>query len=249
MPDPEEKDIDFLMHDWPFQPGVISARLIKAHDGREVMQMRIEMGVLQMETDGRPDGERPGGFETYLDYLNSLIVLQGDDFALADENCMEIDREFLQFYHRRICCLALREFRRAVADAEHTLALMDFVVRWSTHQDWTLSHEQYRPFVQFHRIQAGALAALQESGPEAAIESINSGLDQIRQAFVKLESEEQFEEDELVGHLMEMKESLRQEYKLGKTLSEQLADAVSSEQYERAAKLRDEIARRENGGH
>ena len=55
MPDPQ--DIDFLLHDWPFQPGVISARLIDAGDGREVMQMRIEMGVLQMETTGRPDGE------------------------------------------------------------------------------------------------------------------------------------------------------------------------------------------------
>jgi hypothetical protein len=248
MPDPDFQDIDFLIGDWPFQPGVISARLVKARDGREVMQMRIEMGVLQMETDGRPDGERPGGFETYLDYLNSLI-LHSDDFALTDERCLEIDREFLQFYHRRICCLALREFRRAENDAVHTLALMDFVVRWSTHEEWTLSHEQYRPFVMFHRVQAGALAALQESGPEAAIEAIGAGLEQIREVFVKNDAEEQFEEDELANHLREMKESLRQEYKVGKTLAEQLADAVSSEQYERAAKLRDEIARREHGGH
>ncbi len=43
---------------------------------------------------------------------------------------------------------------------------------------------------------------------------------------------------------MEMRESLRKEYKVGKTLDERLADAVASEQYELAAQLRDELARR-----
>ena len=247
MPDPQ--DIDILLTEWPFQPGVISARLVTAGDGREVMQMRIEMGVLQMETTGRPDGEHPGGFETYLDYLHSLILHLDEAFALNEEQCMEIDREFVQFYHRRICCLALREFRRAVDDAEHTMALMDFVVNWSADQDYTLSHEQYRPFVLFHRVQAGALAALQESGPEAAIEAINGGLEQIRQLYIKLEAEEQYDQDELVNQLVQMKESLREEYQVGKTLSEQLADAVSAEEYERAAKIRDEIARRQGGQH
>jgi hypothetical protein len=237
------------LNEWPFQPGVISARMVQASDGREVMQMRIEMGVLQMEIAARPDGERPGGFETYLDYLNSMILHNVEAFSLNEEQCLEIDREFVQFYHRRICCLALREFRRAAADAEYTLSLMDFVVSWSSNQEYTLSHEQYRPFVMFHRIQATALAVLQDSTPEAAIEEINRGLEDLRQLYIKLEAEEQYEQDELVNQLVQMKESLREEYKVGKTLNEQLADAVSAEEYERAAKIRDEIARREGGRH
>lgn len=44
-----------------------------------------------------------------------------------------------------------------------------------------------------------------------------------------------------------MKESLRQEYHVGKTLAEQLADAVATEEYERAARLRDEMAQRRHG--
>lgn len=246
---PDAQDIDFLLSEWPFQPGVISARLIKAGDGREVMQMRIEMGVLQLETVGRPDGEHPGGYETYLDYLNSLIVHRGEAFTLSDEQCLEIDREFVQYYHRRVCCLALREFRRAVNDANHTLSLMDFVVNWSSDEEYTTSHEQYRPFVMFHRTQAAALASLQESTPEAAIEEINQGLEQLRELYIKLEVEEQFEQDELVNQLVQMKESLREEYHVGKTLGEQLADAVSAEEYERAAKIRDEIAKRQGGRH
>lgn len=240
----EPRDIDAILGEWPFKPGAIAARSIRAGDGREVLQMRIEMGVLQMEVSGRPDGERPGGAGTCLDWLKKLVRRQAGDFVLTDEHRMELDREFLQFYHRRICCLALRQFARAVADADHTLALIDFAAKYSTDPQWSASHEQYRPFVLFHRIQATALLTLQEAGPEAAIESINAGLEQMRGLFAKLGTEEEFDRDELVGQLAVMKESLREEYQLGKTLAEQLAEAVASEEYERAARLRDQIARR-----
>jgi hypothetical protein len=242
---PQRQDIDFILRKWLFQPGAVAARLVEASDGRKVMQMRVEMGVLQMETTGRPDGVRPGGSETYLDYLNAQHVHKGESFALTEEDNIEVDREFMQFYHRRMCCLALREFRQAVADADHTLALMDFVAHWSTDMEWTLSHEQYRPFVIFHRAQAAALAEVQESNPEAAIEEINLALERIREVFVKVEAEEQFDHDELVNQLNQLKESLRHEYGVGRTLTEQLDDAVAAEQYERAARLRDEIAKRQ----
>jgi hypothetical protein len=253
----ERHDIDFIFREWPYQPGVVSARLVRARDGREVLQMRIEMGLLQMETTGRPDGERPGGAETYLEFLKREMAgasqtatggeKEPEPVVLSEEQCFEIDREFLQYYHRRICCLALREFDRAIADADHTIALMDFVKEHSPDEEWTLSHERYRPFVHFHRAQAAAMAALQGSGPEAAIEQITVGLDRLHALFVAAEAEEQFEEDELVGQLRELRESLRKEYHLGKTLAEQLAEAVAAEEYERAARLRDEIAKRKGG--
>jgi hypothetical protein len=238
-------DLDFILRDWPYQPGVISARLVRAADGRSVMQMRIELGLLQMELSGRPDGERPHGRPTFLDWLKDQALEQGPDYRLSEEDCVEIDREFLQFYNRRVCSLALREFRRAVEDADHTLALMDFVAAHSPDEEWTLSHEQYRPFVLFHRTQAEALVALEQGGPDMAIEAIQRGLEQMRQVFVSAEADEHFDEDELVGQLVEMKESLRREYQVGPTLGEQLADAIASEEYERAARLRDEIARRQ----
>lgn len=243
----EQQDIDFVLRQWPFKPGVIAARLVKAGDGREVLQMRVEMGLLQMEVSGRPDGEHPGGAETCLEWLRELDRAEEGGFVLGEEHCLEIDREFLQYYHRRICFLALRQFVRAVDDADYILALMDFVGPRSPDPQWTLSHEQYRPFILFHRIQAKALLELERAGAEAAIETINQGLEQMREVFVKFGAEEQFEQDELVSQLAGMKESLRQEYSVGKTLAEQLADAVAAEEYERAAKLRDEIAKRGGG--
>jgi hypothetical protein len=242
-----DHDLDNILRGWPFRPGVISTRLVRAGDGRQVLQMRIEMGVLQMEMVGRPDGERPDDKATYLDLVKREALAEGDAFVLSPAQCVELDRESLQYYHRRICCLASRQFARAAADADHTLALMDFISRHSPDPEWSSSHERYRPFVLFQRAQAFAMVALERSGPEAAIEAIRVGLEQMQSLFVKLGLEDQFDGDALVSQLVELKESLRQEYHVGKTLAEQLAEAVANEQYEHAARLRDEIARRRGG--
>jgi hypothetical protein len=238
------KDIDDILKNWPYESGEVMARLIEAADGREVLQMRVDMGVLQLEATGRPDGARPDGAETYFDYLLALVVREGDDFELTQEQCSEADREFVQFYHRRICWLALRRFREAARDADHTLAFMDFVKRHSPDEDWTISHEQYRPFVMFHRFQASSLAELEENGAEAAVSEINLGLDKFRAVFEEYDAGDKFEDDELVKRLKELQEQLREHYKVGRTLDEQLSDAVAAEHFELAAQLRDEIARR-----
>jgi hypothetical protein len=240
----KRQDIDFLLKNWAYEPGEVNARLVKASDGREVLQMRVEMGVLQLEVSKRPDGERPSGAETYFDYLLSLAIHEGDSFVLSEEQCQEADREFVQFYHRRVCWLSLREFHRAVRDADHSLAFMDFVKKCSPNDEWTLSHEQYRPFILFHRTQAAALSLLEDSQPESAIEEINKGLSRMRSFFEEYEVDEQFDEDEMVQRLRELKDNLREHYRVGRTLNERLEDAIAAEQYELAARLRDEIAKR-----
>lgn len=244
----KRQNIDSILKDWNYEPGEVAARIVQGTDGRDVLQMRIDMGLLQLEVDGRPDGSKPGGAETYFDYLLAVAVHEGDDFVLSEEQCNEADREFVQYYQRRICWLALREFRRAVRDADHSLAFMDFAREHSPNEEWTMSHEQYRPFILFHRTQAAALAELEDHGedhaPEAAIEQINQGLDRIREFYVEVGAEERYEDDELVERLNQLRESLRDHYNVGRTLQEQLDDAVASEQYELAARLRDEIAKR-----
>jgi hypothetical protein len=235
------RDIDSLLKRWSFQPGEVNARLLKARDGREVLQMRVDMGVLQMETDLRPDGLRPNGAETYYDYLVGEAVREGERFRLTKEQCAEADREFVQYYHRRLCWLSLREYRRAARDADHSLAFMDFIREHSPDEEWTLSHEQYRPFVLFHRVQAAALAALEDGGPEGAIGELNAGLGRFRDLFARYDAEEQYAEDELVRRLEEMRESVRRRYEVGRTLDEQLAEAIRAEDYEQAARIRDRI--------
>jgi hypothetical protein len=238
------QNIDEALCDWPFSPGVIHARLIYADDGRELLQMRIELGLLQMEVGGRPDGQRPGGADTYLDFLVQQTVSAGETPALSDGQIIEVDREFLQYYHRRLCWLALRQFRRAVADADHTLALMDFVADHSPSDAWTVSHERYRPLVLFHRTQAAALAGLEESGPEAAMTEIDRGLARLCSALELQDAEDQTDQQVMTNQLAELRQWLRESYHLERTLDERLGDAVAAEQFELAAQLRDEIARR-----
>jgi len=238
------ENIDAILRDWPYDANSLSVRLVQTDDNREVLQMRIDMGVLQLELAGRPDGELPHGFDTYHDYLQSESARFGDEFVMDDDQCNEVDREFVQFYHRRISWLRLQNYENAIRDADHTIALMDFCKKYSPEDQWTLSHEQYRPFVLFHRTQAAALSALDEGGAEHAIQAITAGLDQLRDVFEEYEADEHFEEDELVLRLLDLRETLRKEYDVGKTLHERLVEAVDSEQYELAAKLRDELAKR-----
>ena len=237
--------LDDLLSNWEFDPHALNVRLIKGNDGRDVIQMRVDMGILQLETTGRPDGTDVEGSATYLDYLQEL-ALEEPDLKLDEDQCMEVDREFMQFYHRRICWLRLQYYHRAVMDADHTLRLMDLCERVGPDEEWNRSHEQYRPFVLFHRTQAAALGALEDSSPEEAIQAISDGLDTINQFFTKHEAEEYYEDDELVVRLVELRESLRSEYEVGQTLREKLSEAVEQEQYELAAQLRDELSRRES---
>jgi len=244
---PREQNIDRLLREWTFEPGKPVVRRVVGDDGRAVLQMRVDMGVLQLETTGRPDGARPHGFPTYYDYLLSAAFEEGPDFALGEERQLEVDREFYQFYHRRICWLTLNEYAAAAADAEHSLRLMDFSSANATDREWALVHEQYRPYVMFQQIQATALTKLQADQPQEAVQVIDQGLESLAAIFVQHDAEEMFDEDVFVMKLREMQTSVKSHFHLGPSLAEQLAEAVAAEQYELAAKLRDRLARRREG--
>lgn len=237
-----DQHLDYLLQDWPYEPDSLCVRLLKGADGRDVIQLRVDLGILQLETIGRPDGYRPEGHATILDLMLHREA-RDPDFELDEDICMEIDREFVQFYHRRIAWLRLQRFDLAVRDADHTLALMDFCREHSPCEEWTLQHEQHRAFVVFHRSQAAALQAIEEQSAERAIHALNEGLEMIEESFEELGWEDLFESDELVNRLIDLRESLRRDFDIGRTLQEQLDEAVRLEQYELAAQLRDQLAR------
>jgi hypothetical protein len=241
------QDIDAILEGWEYKPGSVQARLVKTRGGRQVVQMRVELGLLQMESAGRPDGTRPHGQLSYHEYLQELAraaAKAGLEFKLDDEQAEEADREFVQFYHRRVCWLALREYARAVRDADHTLAFMDFVKRHSPGEEYTQAHEQYRGFVLFHRTQAASALQVEQDNPEKAIDEIRDGLDRLKAFFVEHDLEEQMEEDSMVQHLRRIETALRDQYEIGATLQEQLEQAVAAEDYEKAARLRDKLKKK-----
>jgi len=242
------EDIDAVLKGWDYKSGLVQARLVQARDGRQVIQMRVDLGILQIETTGRPDGARPHGCASYFEYLRrqkQQANKAGRAFALTEEQCEEADREFVQYYHRRVSWLALRAYDRAVADADHTLAFMDFVRDHSPNEDYTQAHEQYRAFVLFQRTQAAAAQAAAKNDPERAIDEISAGIKTLEAIFAAHELSEEIEKNGMIRHLHKMVQSLRQLHGIDATLQERLAQAVANEQYETAAQLRDALRRRQ----
>jgi len=233
--------LDHHLGKWPFVPGQPLVREVIGVDGRSLLQIRVDLGILQLEKQGRPDGAKPGGFDTYYDYLVSLAFKEGETFQLDEERCVEVDREFYQFYHRRICWLTLNRFSEAVSDAEHTLALMNFSEAYAPTPEWAMLHEQYRPFVLFHKFQSLALQELENSQPRAAVDAIDDGLKSLAKVFETHHAEDQFEEDPFVEKFSDMRTSIVEHYELGQSLAEQLEEAIATEQYELAAELRDRL--------
>ena len=49
-------DLRPILGGWEYEPGQIMVRKIVGLDGAVKIQMRLDLGVLQMESTGRPDG-------------------------------------------------------------------------------------------------------------------------------------------------------------------------------------------------
>ena len=246
------KDLDDVIQGWPYdpEPGEVLAREIRARDGRNVLQIRIELGVLQLEVAGRPDGSRPHGATTYLDYLRHHAASrgpgegQGSNWVMSQHHCVEADREFVQFYHRRMAWLSLRRYELAIRDSDHTLALMDFVRKHGADEDYIASHEQFRGLVQFHKAQAQAAMALERRRPEEAIDALRDGVEKIhfhQRTWWEERDATESPNPSLIEQLRLNEQEIRRNYAVEKTLREQLDEAVAREDYEAAARIRDQI--------
>lgn len=61
-------DISKILSDWPFEPGQVNARIVRGEDAEPKVQIRLDLGLLQMNWSGRPDGVTPNGHESLLEY-------------------------------------------------------------------------------------------------------------------------------------------------------------------------------------
>lgn len=70
-------DLTEILEEWPYEGGQINVRVIEGDDGEPKIQMRLDLGLLQMEVSGRPDAQRPNNCESLLEYFESVL----DDYA------------------------------------------------------------------------------------------------------------------------------------------------------------------------
>ena len=77
----------------------INRTSIQGNDAEPRIQVRLDLGILQMCVDGRPDGHRPNGFDSLLEYhdsrLDEIHAAQGSNVVLGDNGTVVVDGDGL----------------------------------------------------------------------------------------------------------------------------------------------------------
>lgn len=244
-----DPDIGEILHQWDHDPSRINARKIIGKDGKIKVQMRVELGLLQMEADGRPDGKTPHACESLLEYhaarLDAYQKQEASDsgFLLDSHDCTELQEEAVQYYYRYLCLFTIEDFERAERDTARNLRVFDLVWKYASQERDKRSFEQYRPYVIMMNTRANASIALRRGDFEVALRHIEEGIASIER-FSSLHKETGFlgtntELSFLKSWADDIKESRPVTHQ--ETLEAKLRSALQEEDYEAAARLRDEI--------
>ncbi len=229
-----ENDISQILNTWPYEQGKLNARLIEAPDGRQLIQIRIELGVIQMEMAGRPDGVLQDGYSTLL----ALFEDRGAWGGIDPEMCRRLREEGVQRSHRSAALFALGKWGAVIQDCDQNLELFNLCRDNAQEEIDREALEQFRASVIAMRARAGAEWAVEEGEPSKGVEAVNRGLNELKETLG-----EEWESSNEVQLLLGMKEALVPQLPPSERadLKERLLAAISAENYELAAILRDEL--------
>jgi len=245
------KDISDLVSDWPYDANEVRARWIQADDGTRKLQLRLDLGIFQMEPEGRPDGTKPRGAVSLKDYYLDVERHSHDHVLpreLGLEACSELQQEVMQYYYRIMAYHALGNLEGVGRDSLHNLDLIDLVSEYAEDDEVAWQFLQLYPYMRM--MLARAVTEVCMKGNEFAKAELT-----VKEALKDLESffAENFEPENEDGspvppppELVSMRELLaqvdrRRPRSQAETLREELVRAVELENYEKAAFLRDQL--------
>jgi hypothetical protein len=243
-------DISHLLDAWEYQPGQVVVRKFTAKDGKEKLQLRVDLGLLQMNTEGRPDGKRPFGHPSLLEYYRARLYKHvaahdgsDDGFKLKAEDCAKLQLEALQYHHRYICLLQLEEHSAVIRDAERNLGVFDFVSKHAENEELAWSLQQFRPQLLMVLTRARGAEALKVNDYTMGIQHVEEGLEQIRAFYREHGRSDVAETSPEVQSLESWLEEIRAQRPLSRRekLERALQEAVNREDYEKAAHVRDAL--------
>ncbi len=239
-------DLNDLLRDWPHEPGQLKVRKIVGSDGREKLQLRIDLGLIQMETSGRPDGKSPHDCESLFEYFQRQArkaEKKSEAYALGGDEVGDLQQEGIQYYHRYISFFQLGEYEPVIRDTQRNLDMFAFVERFAETDELSEAVIQFTPYVLMMNTRARASIELEHDDYPAAINKVEEGIERIRKFYEEQENPEAIENSPELGFLTEWLEEIRSKQPLSKLekMEREMERAISSEAYERAAELRDAI--------
>ena len=242
-------DLSDLLRDWPYEPGQLQVRKITGSDGREKLQLRLDMGVLQMEMAGRPDGRQPHGVESEMEFQAERAEQAGKDFELSEDDVGELQAEGVQYYHRYLALFQLGDWQSVIRDTKRNLDMFAFVAKYAPDDESSWSVQQFRPYVLMMNTRAKANLALERDDVDAAIALVEKGISKIEK-FVKDHNRDGETDTSEINSLSEWLGELRKLKPMTpvEKLNRELERAVQDEKYERAAELRDALRALEKKG-
>ncbi len=245
----DHTDLRELLQSWPYEPGRVNARRITGADDRPRLQVRIDLGVLQMEMEGRPDGQRPQDCESLLAYQldrrDRYAKQSGDPegFVLSPDECRALREEAVQYYHRYVALMSISDFAGVVRDTTRNLEVCDLCRGYAATEPDRTVMEQFRPHVIMMRARADAEGALAAGRKSEALAAIDKGLAELRSYLDTSDQGASYEQANEVQVLRGMREALVPKLPVSQRteLQERLQAALDAENYELAAVLRDEL--------
>lgn len=243
-------DISHLLEQWDYKPGQVIVRKFKGHDGLEKIQLRVDLGLLQMNAEGRPDGKQPMGHPSLYEYYQARLhkhLAENDGnaegFFLNAEDCSKLQLESLQYHHRYICLLQLADYDGVTRDAERNLTVFDFVGKYAQSEELSWSVRQFQPQLLMIHIRARATQSLEAGDYLDAIDIVEQGIEQIRTFFRDESRADLIEQSSEIQSLESWLLDIRTNRPLSprEKLEIALNEAVSSEDYEKAAQVRDAL--------
>jgi hypothetical protein len=255
-------DLSRILNEWRFRPDEVLVRIIPGDDGRGKVQLRVDLGVMQMEMDGRPDGQRPEGVESWLDFYEHRQRAHDEThpdaapFLLSEDDCLRLWRESVQYYHRYLSFWHLDLYELCARDTARNLRLFAFVRAHARDDRHKFQFDQWRPYVLMMHTRAVATPLVEQRLHEDGLRVIEAGIDAIREFLDEYDQSERAEECvELVSLERWREEILSQEERAAaarpksaaQILRQKLEAAIAGEEFEEAARLRDQIRKLAEG--
>lgn len=244
-------DIKKILDEWEYDPYSFSVRLVSGDDGKKKIQIRLDLGVLQLEMEGRPDGTSPHDKESLLDYYKEKLEehpidpLSGSEFVLTDEDCDQLRMEAIQYYHRYVSLLEIEKYKGVISDTEHNLEILDLMKEYAEDKSDFMSYEQYRPYILMINTLAKGRMSLRKKHSKKASKIVEKGIKLINDARDELGLKDSIYGYKEVRFLKEWNREIDSDTTPSEidNLQKKLMKAVKSENYELAAEIRDDIFR------